>query len=100
MTPAERRAALVEKVARAICLRNGIDPDDALPEEIREGNGPWPYWEMFIGDATAAITVALEEAAKVVEFSPNSHTAREVQLMLDKAAAIRALIKKGIADEA
>ena len=60
-------------------------------------------WSSFWGKADAeklaraAIALALEEAARVVEFSPDSHTAREVQLMLDKAAAIRALIPKEFA---
>lgn len=47
-------------------------------------------------DAAIALVrdATLEEAARVVEFSPDSHTAREMQLMLDKAVAIRAMKEK------
>lgn len=66
------RDELIEQVARAIAV--------AWDEEGR-----------VIDAARAAIDVVLEEAAKVVEFSPNSHTAGEMCLMRDKAAAIRAM---------
>ena len=49
----------VEAAARAICRCRGIDPEEALPEEIREGSGPWPYWSVFVGDARAALAAAI-----------------------------------------
>lgn len=85
MTDAERRAALVEKVAKAICT-------------VREQNGgpPWDYL-MTMGkhvtgsvyeEATAALTVALEEAAKQFDGRQGYMIYEEI------AAAIRALIKE------
>jgi hypothetical protein len=97
MTPAERRAALVEKVARAMCSDFGGP---------RECNSACPC---CIQDATAALTVALEEAAKAA-YSPMTQryvagNERDENGFLapgspydrgryDAAAAIRALIKE------
>ena len=75
---ADRRAALIEAMARA------MEKADSHAYEYQQTSS----WEHL---AEAALDLALEEAAKVVEFSPDSHTAREMQLMIDKAAAIRAL---------
>jgi hypothetical protein len=77
MTPAERRAALVEKMARAMrdaVGANILDLDDADKRA-------------YDCQATAALTVALEEAAKELDgwgdiYGDNA------------AAAIRALIWK------
>jgi glutamate mutase epsilon subunit len=53
------------------------------------------YETFFKGDMNAVLDLiraeVLEEAAVIVEFSPHSHTAGEMCLMRDKAAAIRAL---------
>ena len=78
---------LVERVARAACASvNSADTWDETGTDVHE--------MVWFPIARAAIALVLEEAAKVVEFSPDSHTAREMQLMLDKAAAIRALSKE------
>ena len=49
----------VEAAARALCLRIGVDPDDPLPEEIREGSGPWPYWTVFAAQANTALRAGI-----------------------------------------
>ncbi len=76
------RAALVEKVARKLAA-------DTCGKESE--------WPLYMRRATAAIDLiradVLEEAAVIVEFSPHSHTAGEMCLMRDKAAAIRAALK-------
>lgn len=66
--------------------------DDLTRKAIVTFNGS--YADGLTKALQAVVAMALEEAAKVVEFSPDSHTAREMQLMLDKAAAIRALKEK------
>ena len=105
MTDAERRAALVEKVAKAICT-------------VREQNGgpPWDYL-MTMGkhvtgsvyeEATAALTVALEEAAKECDemvreqvqmtdwaYRMKPEYRAGLQAGFKLAAAIRALIPSG-----
>lgn len=93
---------LVEKVAQAI-FKADLDPED--PREDMPLEAAWNR-DTIYAMAYAAMVVmrrdfafarksirdhALEEAAKVVEFSPHSHAAGEMQLMLDKAASIRAL---------
>jgi hypothetical protein len=75
------RAALVEKVARAICKADGTEPDSLDPWM---GEHQHPAWEDYEEQATAAIDLiraeVLEEAAKVADvYGPLS------------AAAIRAL---------
>jgi hypothetical protein len=60
--------ALIEKMARAICLAEGRDPD---LEENNVADGVFlPNWTMFNSGANAALTVArkaiLEEAAAKV----------------------------------
>lgn len=47
---------LIEKVARAICVMQGIDPDFMPDDEDKA------LWEFHIPEATAAIRVVLEEA--------------------------------------
>lgn len=67
---AEERAALVERVARAICKAEGDDPDSLDP--WMEPEHQFPAWEHYEGHATAAIDLiraeTLEEAASVAEF--------------------------------
>ncbi len=103
MTPTERRAALVEKVARAMCIVDGFDPDAITNNHTP--TCPGPTWRLWVDAATAALTVALEEAALVAE----SHgwmadvewwlkaTKKEVSAKAaqEAAAAIRALIPEG-----
>ena len=97
----ERRAALLEKVARAMWLADlePYDPADRIPFD----EAPEVARAYCLVEATAALTVALEEAAKVAE----SHgwmadvewwlkaTKKEVSAKAAQeaaAAAIRALI--------
>ena len=49
----------VETSCRAKCEVMGIDPDEPLPEEVRVGPGPWPYWTAFVDEQRAAIRAAL-----------------------------------------
>lgn len=62
------RAALVEKVARAICKEDGREPDSLDPWM---GEHQHPAWEDYEDQATAAIALirveVLEEAARVAE---------------------------------
>ena len=99
MTPAERKTALVEKVARAMCSDLGGP---------RECNPACPY---CMQDATAALTVALEGAAKARAPKPKrlkpvgtGALLEEQQYNYDKGyedgvravrSAIRALIPEG-----
>jgi hypothetical protein len=73
---------LVERVARALCKADGNDPDSL--------NG-WEYqWIFYTEEATTAIAIALEEAAKVAdryEIPMCETSASHI------AAAIRAMIK-------
>jgi hypothetical protein len=56
---------LVERVARALCKADGNDPDSL--------NG-WEYqWIFYTEEATTAIAIALEEAAKVVRIALEEH---------------------------
>jgi hypothetical protein len=56
---------LVEKVAREICLAEGLGPDTGVYDG--RDNYLGKAWERRIPQAHAAIRIALEEAAKVVE---------------------------------
>jgi hypothetical protein len=62
------RAALVERMARAICLMLGDEPDDPGAEEGPDGyicNSP--LWKAYIPTAEASLAIALEEAARIAE---------------------------------
>ena len=65
---ANRRAALVEKVARAICKADGTEPDSLDPWM---GEHQHPAWEDYEDQASAALDLiraeTLEEAAREVE---------------------------------
>lgn len=94
MTPDERRAALVEKVARAMWLADlePYDPADRIPFD----EAPEVARAYCLVEATAALTVALEEAAKVAA-DPNTLTEGDgYRSRFNQgariAAAIRALI--------
>ena len=64
----DRRAALVEKVARAICKADGTEPDSLDPWM---GEHQHPAWEDYEEQATAAIDLiraeVLEDAAAEIE---------------------------------
>jgi len=68
---ADRRAALVETVARAIVTAAGYDPDEFMPGKEDDGSDAWPRWAEAIREATAAIDLiraeVLGEAAKAAE---------------------------------
>lgn len=85
MTSDERRAALLEKVARAIC-------DATHWEGCFDGITCERECDKFRGYARAAIVVALEQAAKVADRYeiPMAETSAS-----HIAAAIRAMIPKG-----
>jgi hypothetical protein len=69
---------LVERVARALCKADGNDPDSL--------NG-WEYqWIFYTEEATTAIAIALEEAAKELEGWGGIYGR-------NAAAAIRAMIQ-------
>jgi hypothetical protein len=96
MTDAERRATLVEKVALAMsnvdwCGAN-IDgelclcDDPRLPDGVRAGDC------MCRKQAPAALTVALEEAARVCD--PKGDCSEMDKYGEHYAAAIRALVKE------
>jgi hypothetical protein len=50
-------APIVERVARAICDANGIDPDKAFDPDVE---GAPMYWTIFIPEARASIAVQQE----------------------------------------
>lgn len=79
MTPAERRAALVERMLEAFANASGLGilPDEEEDEEWRED---------LVNGMSAAIDLALEEAAKVA-----NSMYKKGQIGEDIAAAIRAL---------
>ena len=85
-----RRAALVEKVADAI--------NDGLGESwgysTYGGNERVVMADALSNAATAALIVALEEAAKTIDEMPLSHPGNAAETALECAAAIRALIPK------
>ena len=88
MTPAERRAALVEKVARKLAENGYAQAGIKLAD---------PYTadaEFWNAQATAALTVALEEAAQVAQSRYMGDNNREDMEARCIAAAIRALIPK------
>jgi hypothetical protein len=85
MTSDERRAALLEKVARAIC-------DATHWEGCFDGITCERECDKFRGYARAAIAVVLEEAAKTVDQMPLSHPGNAAETALECAAAIRAMI--------
>jgi hypothetical protein len=62
----DSRAALVEKVARAICKADGTEPDSLDPWM---GEHQHPAWEDYEEQATAAIDIiraeVLEDAAEI-----------------------------------
>lgn len=58
MTPDE----LVEKVARAMAVGDGFDPDWITNNDTPDC--PQPVWGLYKHSAPAAIAVVLEEAAK------------------------------------
>jgi hypothetical protein len=69
---ADRRAALVEKVARLMCEQRGQHPDSVCYRlKIDGGHETIRRWMNYTNDATAAIDLiraeVLEEAAKAVE---------------------------------
>lgn len=77
--PADRRAALVERAAKAIC--RVYYSDDSR-------------WRDFVEDASLVIGLALEEAAKVAE-QTNTALLRDGSFFSERvAAAIRALKEK------
>lgn len=49
---------LVEKVARAMCVANHVDPDEA--SNLNGG----PCWQLYTTEASAAIDLVLSEASK------------------------------------
>lgn len=83
MTPDE----LLEKVARAICA-DDYEGDTEVFD--LKNNGIRDVYRM---NARAAITVALEQAARLVDES-DSLSAGEAMRRYNLAAAIRALIKE------
>ena len=98
---ADERAALVEKVARAICKEYGREPDSLDPWM---GEHQHPAWEDYEDQATAAIALiraeVLEEAARVAEYrcgasewSAETNSGYECAAK-EIAAAIRALKEK------
>ncbi|MEN6400648.1 MAG: hypothetical protein ABFD94_01785 [Armatimonadia bacterium] len=90
MTPDERRAALVEKVARAMCIVDGFDPDAITDNHTP--TCPGPTWRLWADAAAAALTVALEEVAQVAQSRYMGDNNREDMEARRIAAAIRALI--------
>lgn len=57
----ERKAELIEAVARAICLTQGEDPDTLDGLRICDANNrPMPLWNWYIEQADAAISVLLK----------------------------------------
>ena len=55
---------VVEKVARAICASNGVDPDT----DVKPGDLYQPEWQFYTEDATAAINAYLSCAAKLMDW--------------------------------
>lgn len=86
MTPDERKAALVEKVARSMSIADGFDPDAITDNHTP--TCPGPAWRLWVNDARAALTVALEDAARVLAAGNEGHDWSPE----GAAAAIRALI--------
>jgi hypothetical protein len=91
---------LVERVARAIAEAGGYDPD-ALARSCgfafaHTPQAGWRVWQFFKKDATAAIAIALEEAARVAELAPYNRGGMvcgcSEGLSNWTAAAIRAMI--------
>ena len=84
---ADRRAALVERISRAIVSQ---DSKDKGHEDL--------VWKVYIQDAETALDLALEEAARVAEQHPDAGLATRrdwtVCIGPDIAAAIRALKEK------
>lgn len=87
---------LREKVARAICRGQGLDPDMLIKVETFMR---WmPQWKLFLNNADAAIAICMEEAARVVERMSGSVRQGNIAALYipptakDAAAAIRALI--------
>jgi len=78
---------LVERVARAIAAAGGYDPD-ALARSCgfafaHTPQAGWRVWQFFKKDATAAIAIALEEAAKKCE-DPCPECAAAIRAMMEK----------------
>jgi hypothetical protein len=88
MTDAERRAALVEKVARELCRSAYVDVGGYDWEASFHPDADRDYW---LDQAAAAITVALEEAARVCD--PKGDCSEMDKYGEHYAAAIRELIK-------
>jgi hypothetical protein len=84
---ADRRAALVEKVARLLCDWDGYDTDEM--QTMSDGT-TYVMWQSYSNKATAAVSLiraeVLEEAARVIENNCHDDMTRA-----EEAAAIRAL---------
>jgi hypothetical protein len=62
---------LRERVARAMAIVMGRNPDQEVGEDLGDGNyNTWPVWAEHLPLADAAIALVLEEAAKVAECAP------------------------------
>ena len=85
---------LVERVARAMWMADPepYDPSDRRPFEEAD----WEAQRNYRAEARAALAVALEEAAKVCERRFMGDHNREDMEARRCAAAIRALIPKGL----
>lgn len=75
----EARNRRVQKIARAISIKRGVDPDRqayaGVPERLTANSGwyyapsdaySWPAWRAFIADAEAALEVIEDEAATML----------------------------------
>jgi hypothetical protein len=67
---------LVEKVARAMCIARGDDPDAPITGWVEAEDGslysdentpPWPQWKDYESFAEPAVGVVLEEVEKTVK---------------------------------
>jgi hypothetical protein len=91
MSTASAHDELVEKMARAMALAMGMDPDEVQTS----GETEWPLWAEFQKPARAALAVARpvirEECARVCQPQPGeAWTVEERALGERLAAAIRA----------
>ena len=77
---------LVEKVAREMCEKAGLNPNIALSDDEQD-----LLWTEFADHARAAIAIVIEEAAQIVEANAASCSGLTATILRSNAAAIRAL---------
>jgi hypothetical protein len=79
---------LVERVARELCRSDGKIPDAVIAPDGLRG---FQAWENYKPKASAAIAIALEDAARTIDARA---VARHGHDKHGDAAAIRAMIKE------